>query len=205
MTDSEPGEAGIATTAIADDLPQLSGERIRLRGFRTGDLDALYVLFSDPAVTRYWSFPAWTQRAQAEALLQHAMESRSADRILCWAIADAEHDCLIGSLTLFNINRGQGRADIGYALQSVEWGKGHAKHALCLALDHAFGALALRRVEADIDPRNTASCKLVERLGFRHEGLLRERWLVDSALQDSAIYGLLAREWRERIPGTGSS
>lgn len=195
----------MATSEVVDELPLLSGEHIRLRGFRTHDIDGLYALYSDPGVTRYWSFPAWTQRAQAETLLQHAIQSRSADRILCWAIADAEHDGLIGSLTLFNINRGQGRADIGYALQSAVWGKGYAKQALRLALDHAFDALALRRVEADIDPRNTASCRLVERLGFRHEGLLRERWLVDDALQDSAIYGLLAREWRERIPGTGSS
>lgn len=192
MTGSGQGETHV------DDLPLLTSERIRLRGFRADDLDGLYALYSDPAVTRYWSFPAWTQRAQAETLLQHAIESRSAEKILCWAIAENECDHLIGSLTLFNINRAQGRADIGYALHSMQWGKGHAKQALGLALDHAFGALALRRVEADIDPRNTASCKLIERLGFRHEGLLRERWLVDDALQDSAIYGLLAREWWAR-------
>ncbi|MEO6364467.1 MAG: GNAT family protein [Luteimonas sp.] len=205
MADSPQGEARIDATAVVDDLPLLCGEHVRLRGFRGGDVDGLYALYSDPAVTRYWSFAAWTQRAQAETLLQHAIVSRSADRILCWAIADAARDALVGSLTLFNINRAQGRADIGYALQSAEWGKGYAKQSLGLALDHAFGALALRRVEADIDPRNTASCKLVERLGFRQEGLLRERWLVDSALQDSAIYGLLAREWRAPIPGAGST
>lgn len=196
--DSAHGNGSTARTAVVDELPLLSGEQIRLRGFRNDDMDGLYALYSDPAVTRYWSFPAWTRREQAASLLQHAIESRSADTILCWAIADAGHDRLIGSLTLFNINRDQGRADIGYALQSAEWGKGYAKQALSLAINHAFDALALRRVEADIDPRNTASCKLVEGLGFRHEGLLRERWLVDAALQDSAIYGLLAREWRNK-------
>ncbi len=179
----------------ADDLPLLTSERIRLRGFRVEDLDGLYALYSDPAVTRYWSFPAWTQRAQAETLLQHVIESRSAEKILCWAIAENECDHLIGSLTLFNINRAQGRADIGYALHSAQWGHGYAQEALALALGHAFDVLQLRRVEADIDPRNTASCKLVEGVGFRQEGLLRERWLVDDVLQDSAIYGLLAREW----------
>ncbi len=198
MTEFPHGGPRTDTTAVVDELPLLCGEHVRLRGFRGDDMDGLYALYSDPAVTRYWSFPAWTQRAQAETLLQHAIVSRSADRILCWAIADAAGDGLIGSLTLFNIDRAQGRAHIGYALQSAEWGKGYAKQAVGLALDHAFGALALRRVEADIDPRNSASCKLVEGLSFRREGLLRERWLVDSALQDSAIYGLLARDWRER-------
>lgn len=190
-----PDSDRIDIVAPADELPLLEGERIRLRGFRADDIDALYVLYSDPAVTRYWSYPAWTQRAQAESLLQHAIESRSTDSILCWAVAEREYDRLIGSLTLFNINRAQGRADIGYALHSAQWGKGYAKEALQLALGHVFDGLALRRVEADIDPRNSASCKLVERLGFRQEGLLRERWMVDEVLQDSAIYGLLARDW----------
>ncbi|MEJ7746410.1 MAG: GNAT family N-acetyltransferase [Luteimonas sp.] len=174
MSTDAQGEITTATES-ADDLPLLTGDRIRLRGFRDGDIDDLYALFSDPAVTRYWSFPVWTQRAQAEDLLQHAIASRSADKILCWAIVGSADDRLIGSLTLFNINRAQGRADIGYALHSAQWGKGYAKETLRLVLDYAFDTLQLRRVEADIDPRNTSSCKLVEGMGFRHEGLLRGR------------------------------
>lgn len=58
----------------------------------------------------------------------------------------------------------------------------------------AFGALELRRIEADIDPRNAASCRLVERLGFIREGLLRARWNVAGEICDSAIYGLLAQD-----------
>ncbi|MCY7354642.1 MAG: GNAT family N-acetyltransferase [Lysobacter sp.] len=198
MSTSQPDEATKATAKAVDDLPLLRGNRIRLRGFRQDDIDDVYALYSDPAVTLFWSFPAWTQRAQAEDLLQHAIVSCSSDKILCWAIADSGSDRLIGSLTLFNINRAQGRADIGYALHSGQWGKGYAKEALRLVLDYVFDTLKLRRVEADIDPRNTGSCKLVQGLGFRHEGLLRERWLVDDALQDSAIYGLLARDWHNQ-------
>jgi RimJ/RimL family protein N-acetyltransferase len=63
-------------------------------------------------------------------------------------------------------------------------------------LAHAFDTLRLRRIEADIDPRNSASCKLVERLGFVREGLLRERWDVAGELCDAALYGLLASDWR---------
>jgi ribosomal-protein-alanine N-acetyltransferase len=66
---------------------------------------------------------------------------------------------------------------------------------LRLALAHAFGPLGLRRVEADVDPRNAASCRLLERLGFRREGLLRERWRVNGETCDSALFGLLAREF----------
>jgi RimJ/RimL family protein N-acetyltransferase len=67
---------------------------------------------------------------------------------------------------------------------------------LTILLDYAFRALGLRRLEADVDPRNSGSMRVLERLGFRHEGLLRERWKVNGELQDSVLLGLLEREWR---------
>lgn len=181
-----------------DDLPALKGERLRLRGLRDADFDDFYALHADPRVMRYWSFPAWTERSQAQARFADAMSGRDADDKLCWAIAQAPDDRLIGAVTLFAITRAQGRAEIGYALHSGHWGCGLASEALSLVLAHAFGPLGLRRVEADIDPRNTASCTLAERMGFVREGVLRERWQIAGDLQDSATYGLLARDWRAR-------
>ena len=179
-----------------DDLPLVAGDRVHLRAHHDGDLDDLYAVHADPRVMRYWSFPAWTERAQSQARLADAMAGRDADRKLCWAIAGRDDDRLIGGVTLFAIDRAQGRAEVGYSLRADHWGRGLASEALQLALDHAFDTLGLRRIEADIDPRNTASCLLAERLGFVREGLLRERWRVADELQDSAIYGLLARDWR---------
>jgi RimJ/RimL family protein N-acetyltransferase len=68
--------------------------------------------------------------------------------------------------------------------------------ALTALLCYAFGELKLRRIEADVDPRNAASLKSLGRLGFRREGLLRERWNVAGEIQDTAYFGLLAREWK---------
>lgn len=192
-----PTTAADAATS-RDDLPELATDRIRLRGHREADLDDLYAVHADPRVMRYWSFPAWTERAQAQARLAGAIAGRDAQRLLCWAIAGRDDDRLIGGVTLFAIDRDQGRAEIGYSLHADHWGRGLAREALQLALAHAFDALGLRRIEADIDPRNSASCVLAERLGFVREGLLRERWCVADELQDSALYGLLARDWRAR-------
>jgi RimJ/RimL family protein N-acetyltransferase len=178
-----------------DDLPELSGERIRLRGFRADDLDDFYAVHSDVEVMRYWSFPAWTELSQARERFAGARAGRDAGRLLCWAIADIDDDRVIGGVTLFAIDRHQGRAEIGYSLRSDRWGRGLAREALQLVLAHAFDSLGLRRVEADIDPRNLGSCGLAERMGFVREGVLRERWLVANELQDSAMYGLLARDW----------
>lgn len=192
-----PHDTGTAALA-RDDLPTLDGERIHLRGFREGDLADLYAVHSDREVMRYWSFPAWTELAQAQDRLANAMSGHDAQRLLCWTIAERADDRMIGGVTLFSIDRAQGRAEIGYSLRSDRWGRGLAHEAMRLALAHAFDGLGLRRVEADIDPRNTASCVLAERLGFIREGVLRERWLVAGDLQDSAMYGLLAREWQAK-------
>ena len=68
--------------------------------------------------------------------------------------------------------------------------------ALQALLDFGFGELDLNRIEADIDPRNSASARTLERLGFTKEGYLRERWIVGEEVSDTALYGLLRREWR---------
>ncbi len=174
-------------------LPLLEGERVRLRPYRNDDIDALYAIYSDPAVMRFWSYPPWIDRAQADDYLQRDRDYVG-DGMLAWGIALREDDVLIGTATLYGIDRAQGRAEVGYALGCAHWGRGYAQEALRLALAHAFDALRLRRIEADVDPRNTGSCRLLERIGFQREGLLRERWLVAGELQDSVIYGLLRGE-----------
>lgn len=68
-------------------------------------------------------------------------------------------------------------------------------------LNFAFEDLGLNRLEADVDPRNMASVRGLENLGFKREGYLRERWVAGGELSDSAIYGLLARAW-EAARGT---
>jgi [ribosomal protein S5]-alanine N-acetyltransferase len=68
--------------------------------------------------------------------------------------------------------------------------------ALTLLIDHAFEDLKLHRIEADVDPRNTASLRLLERLGFRREGHLRERYFKDGEIQDSVMFGLLRSDDR---------
>ena len=70
--------------------------------------------------------------------------------------------------------------------------------ALVAVVDYAFGPLGLRRLEADTDPRNEASNRALERLGFVREGVLRERWRVADEISDTFLFGLLAREWHAR-------
>ncbi|KFN51729.1 hypothetical protein N790_04025 [Arenimonas malthae CC-JY-1] len=175
-------------------LPTLESPRLRLRPYRQDDARAIYALYSDPVVTRYWSFPAWTRREQASDYLAARMALET-PAVYAWALAERECDRLIGTTTLFSLSGPHKRAEIGYSLLPARQGQGLATEALRTVLGHAFGPLGLERIEADVDPRNEPSWRLLEKLGFRREGLLRNRWRVDGEVCDSFLYGLLREDY----------
>ena len=176
-------------------LPLLQGPRVQLRMLRVGDVPQLYTQFSDPKVMRYWSRPPLMRIEEAQTLFEELERGVGTGEFAQWAIARRSDDVMIGSCALFAYQQVHRRAAIGYALASAHWGHGYAHEALRLALDHAFGMLELHRLEADVDPRNVASTRLLEKLGFVREGVLRERWHVSGEIQDSAIYALLAPDY----------
>jgi ribosomal-protein-alanine N-acetyltransferase len=180
-----------------DRLPTLIAGELRLRWTTTHDVDDLFAVFADAEVARFWSTPPMTRRDQAEALLRSVEEGFAGRTLLQWAIAGPD-DRLIGTCTLAHVDRTHRRAELGFALGRPHWGQGHARAAVSAVLDVGFGELDLHRVEADVDPRNARSRALLERLGFVHEGLLRERWHVNGEICDAAFYGLLAPAWRAR-------
>ena len=175
------------------DLPVLESERVRLRPLRETDAADVFALYSDPEVCRYWSFATWTEPAQAEAWLAERMPMRP-PAAYGWALTETGEDRFIGTIALFSLSGPNQRAELGYSLLPSRQGRGLAREAVRLALDHAFGPLGLERIEADVDPRNEASWRLLEHFGFRREGLLRNRWRVGGEFADSYIYGLLRAE-----------
>lgn len=176
-------------------LPIITTPRLVLRWISADDVDALYEIFSDPKVMRYWSSGPLPNREAAAELQCEIAESNQSNLRWKWGVALRDSNNLIGTATLFNVDLSNGRAEIGYALGSAHWGKGYINEALTALVSHAFEVLDLRRLEADVDPRNTSSIRTLERLGFQREGLLRERWHVEGEIQDAFFYGLLRREW----------
>jgi [ribosomal protein S5]-alanine N-acetyltransferase len=170
---------------------------VRLRPLATSDADALFDVFSDPVMMRYWSTPPMQDRAEAEALLYRIQTGFEGKTLFQWCLERKEDAQMLGTCTLFHFDSNNGRAEIGYGQHSRYWRSGYMTEALTALIDYAFGTLRLRRLEADVDPRNENSLRILERLGFRREGLLRERWHVGAEVQDTVFLGLLSREWRD--------
>jgi len=177
-----------------ESLPPLPADRIVLRQLGAADVDALFEVFGDPAVTRFWSFPAFRSRDEAARLLADIDRLRADDELFQWGIARRDDDLVIGTVTLCRVDARHLRAEVGFALASRAWGSGFASEAVNRLVEHAFEDRGLERLEADVDPRNERSLRLLERLGFVREGLLRERWRVAGEVQDSVMLGLLRRE-----------
>ena len=175
--------------------PELTTPRLLLRPLREDDAAALFAVFSDPAVMRYWSTAPWTDRAQADHRIASDADAHARGEHLALGIERRDDGRLIGRCTLFDLWPSCRRAQVGYGLHASAWGQGLAAEAVGALLCHGFEAMDLNRVEADIDPRNSASARLLQRLGFTREGLLRERWIVDGEVSDSEIHGLLRREF----------
>jgi [ribosomal protein S5]-alanine N-acetyltransferase len=181
----------------------LHTERLELRCLRGGDEAALFAIFSDPAVMRFWSSAAWTDEAPARAMIESDLRYAASGSALRLGLVrrsdsadDADH-ALVGTVSLFAFDTQNQRAEIGYALRRSAQGAGLMHEALLAVINHAFTSLQLHRLEADIDPRNSASARSLQRLGFVQEGLLRERWIVNGEVSDSAMFGLLKAEWQD--------
>lgn len=174
----------------------LTTPRLRLRALRPSDAAAVFRVFSDPEVMRYWSTPPWDDEARSHAFIEQDLRTMAAGEHLRLALTRREDGVLLGTVSLFARSPACRRAEIGFALARPAWGRGYATEAATAVLDHGFRAWDLNRVEADIDPRNAAAARVLRRLGFVREGLLRERWIVGGEACDSEIFGLLRADWR---------
>lgn len=179
-------------------LPAINTNRLSLRWISAEDVDDVYTIYSDPEVMRYWSTPPLADRNAASKLVSEIHESFKRRELLKWGIALRKDDTLIGSVTLFHPDFTHRRAEIGYALGRAHWGQGYMHETLKAVLTYAFEVLEFHRIEADVDPRNVASIRTLERLGFQREGYLRERWQVNGEIQDALFYGLLRPDWEQR-------
>jgi ribosomal-protein-alanine N-acetyltransferase len=167
----------------------------RVRPLAEADVQALFEIHSDPRAMRYWSAPVWTHDERGRLMVSSDLDPSQTDHLRL-GICLADSSALIGTCTFFGINAQCQRAELGYMLASRWWGRGYMHEALTAFIDHGLRQLGLNRIEADTDPRNERSMRLLERLHFVKEGHFRKRWMVDGEVSDSAMFGLLREDWR---------
>lgn len=165
--------------------PHLEAPGCVLRPLEPNDAEALYAAHGDPAAHLYWGTPAHKSVPETRAYIEETLAMKGAH---CWAITESGGEAL-GRVALFEVREGVG--DLGIIMRREATGRGLASKALELVAGHAFGALGMHRLAADIDPDNTSSISLFLRAGFQREGLLRGNWKTHLGVRDSILMGKL--------------
>jgi [ribosomal protein S5]-alanine N-acetyltransferase len=175
-------------------VTSIRAARLTLRPLAEGDLPDLLEMSGDEQVTRFLPYAPWRSLDDGRAWFARMAALGSAGTAQQLVLAAHHGGRVIGSLLLFNHHEGSSRIELGYALRRSQWGRGLMREAAGAACSHAFAA-GVRRIEAEVNPANAASCALLARLGFTLEGTLRQRWVNHGAANDTNMYACLAGEW----------
>ncbi len=175
----------------------LETQRLKLRPFQKSDLDSFVAYRSDPEVARYQSWDAPYPVEKAAAFIEDMAQS-TPDTHGNWyqfAVELKETGAMIGDCTFHTLLEDNRQAEIGFSFARRYQGVGYATEAVQRLLDYLFADLALHRVQAICDVENTASARLLERVGMRREAHFVDNSWFKGAWSSEYVYALLQYEW----------
>jgi RimJ/RimL family protein N-acetyltransferase len=178
------------------ELP-IETERLILRPFNRGDVDAVFAYRQREDVARFLFDNPMTRETCAEAVqarIRQVSLVEEDDRITL-AVERRQAGDLIGEITLIWRSVADRQGEVGYILNPDFHGRGYATEAVRALVGMGFAAFDLHRIYARCNTLNAASYRLMERLGMRREAHFREHKLVKGSWDDEYIYAILAREW----------
>ena len=179
------------------DFP-ITTERLVLRPFEPGDGPALGAIYGSEENCRYLYCEPFdevgTITALAKRLALPAFDGD--DQVLNLAAVLRETDEVVADLLFFYRRHAHRQGEIGYVLQPAAHGKGLATEGMAAMVRVGFESAGVHRIEARCDARNTASIRVMAKLGMRQEAHLRENEFVKGEWTDEIVYALLAEEWR---------
>ncbi len=173
----------------------LTADAYELRPLDDADARELFLHFSDPRVVEFMDIDPLEHLDEAHDIIGWAQRRRALGAGLRWAVRVGETGAFVGTCG-FNdlvVERGR-RGEVAYDLGYGWWGRGVMAAVLPRVIDFGFGRLALHRLEALVTPGNQRSCRLLERHGFRRDGLLRDHAHWKGRYHDQMVYGRLATD-----------
>jgi ribosomal-protein-alanine N-acetyltransferase len=172
-------------------FPILITERLILRRTREDDAQEFLSIRNNDNVLKYLDREKTASVEEVLQLIKTIDADIDSGNAINWAITTKDSDLLIGNICFWKINHQHYRAEIGYTLHPSFWGKGIMKEAITKVIDYGFNQLGFHSIEANVNPKNIRSIKLLEGLQFVREGYFRENYYYNGKFLDSAIYSLV--------------
>ena len=189
-------------------FPLIKTRRLTLRKMMPEDAAFYLELFSDPDVVELTSFeaPKGIEGATQE-LLEYCVQPFEENKGIRWGIEHNDVPGLIGTIGYHHWVKEAFRASVGYDLKASSRRQGLMTEALSEVLRFGFMEMRLNKVEAHVNPRNKASIRLLQKLGFIQEGIMRCDTFFHGRFVDKICFGLLATEWRKlaHLPESSTS
>jgi [ribosomal protein S5]-alanine N-acetyltransferase len=174
-------------------FPNLETARLCLRQANQEDAEAIFAIFSDRDVTQFHNLDTFTQIGEAVGVIDLRKKGFESGRGIRWGITCKPNDNLIGSCG-FTWDREANGAEIGYELASQFWRQGIMSEALRAILNYGFESEGVQFVIAQIMIENVASRRLLEKLGFQNQGVLKERGFWKEKYHDLEQFILMKSE-----------
>lgn len=176
---------------------EIETPRLLLRPFKTGDAAAVFRNWaSDEKTTEFLRWPAHKSVETTQRVLDEWITAYDKQNYYQWAIVFKEKvEEPIGSISVVEQNERLGMAHIGYCVGRKWWRQGIASEALSGVISFLFNAVKVNRIEAQHDPDNPNSGKVMEKCGMRYEGTRRQADFNNRGIVDAAMYSLLASEY----------
>jgi RimJ/RimL family protein N-acetyltransferase len=177
--------------------------RLIIRRFASGDAEAFASYRSDPEVARYqdWESPYRLSEAKKFiATLQH-LAPGTPGTWFQFAVSLASSGTLIGDTALRTTRADASQAELGFTFAAAYQGQGYATEAVRAVVQYGFMKLGMHRMFSQTDARNLRAQRLLERLGFRREGELRESIWFKGAWATELVYAQFESEWRQEHAG----
>ncbi len=178
--------------------PALSTSRLELRRITAEDAAAMFRIRSCPQVMAHLDRPMAQSQDDAARLIAQMEESRQQNAGIAWGISLRPDPELIGTIGYWRIAKEHFRAEVGYMLAAEFHRRGIMREAMQTVLEFGFGPMRLHSIEANVNPANIASIRLLESCGFVREAYFRENYYWNGKFLDSAIYSLLGSNWPRR-------
>lgn len=175
--------------------PILRTDRLFLQTPKMRDVEDIYKWTCDPAITRYMSWSSPRSPRETETFVRDSMRDQRSGKSLAYLLHDVESGQAIGACGAHNLDATVHlKAEVGYWIAKPYWGRGLVSEALRVLLPHLFVNVGLHRLSALVFHRNARSARVLEGLGFQHEGLLRHNLRKSGRSIDVMQYAMLSTD-----------
>jgi ribosomal-protein-alanine N-acetyltransferase len=177
------------------EFPELESQRLLLRALKLSDAHDIQTIRSDERVMIYMDQERHQTVQQSEASISEKLKKYQEKTGMLWALIEKSSGTFMGDVAFFNIDHKNARAEIGYTLKPEFWKQGLMKEAMQTVFNFGFKDLYLHSLEANINPANDNSRKLLLSMGFQKEAYFRENYFYNGEYLDSEIYSLLKSDF----------